>query len=259
MDGDYGEVKEEASAAIEKIEFSSGRLAQLVNNLLDISRIESGRTKFNLENRKLQDIAENVVEELRPAAMQKKIELVFKAQKNLPNAMVDEEKIRQVMLNFVDNSIKYTNKGVIKISMKLTGTKEVEKAVKKSKQYGFNKRYMKRHPLVHSSSPPLGGGDTEGVRKSHHPPTPSSERRGAYIVFSVSDKGRGLLKSDQENLFQKFVRGKGMSKVHTEGSGLGLYVCRKMVEGHKGLIWAESAGEGKGSKFSFGVSAETRG
>jgi len=137
------------------------------------------------------------------SAEQKKIKLVFKAQKNLPNVMVDEEKIRQVMLNFVDNSIKYTNKGVIKISMKLVEAQAVEKAVKKSKQYGFNKKFMR------------------GTGKM-------------YIVFSVSDKGRGLLKSDQENLFQKFVRGKGMSRVHTEGSGLGLYVCRKMVEGLRG-------------------------
>ncbi|MFC1613256.1 ATP-binding protein [Patescibacteria group bacterium] len=231
VDGDYGEVKKEAKDAIEKIEFSSKRLADLVNNLLDISRIESGRTKFNLKEQKLQDIANTVVEELRPAAEQKKIKLVYKAHKNLPNVAVDEEKIRQVMLNFVDNSIKYTDKGVVKISMKLAEMKEILNGIRRSKQYGFNKRFLR------------GGAEKNG-----------------YIVFSVSDKGRGILKSDQENLFQKFVRGKGMSRVHTEGSGLGLYVCRKMVEGHKGLIWAESAGEGKGSKFSFAVSVsvETR-
>ena len=71
------------------------------------------------------------------------------------------------------------------------------------------------------------------------------------ITFCVSDTGMGIRPEDVGNLFKKFSRGRGMSLVHTEGTGLGLYVARIMVESHQGRIWAESAGEGKGSKFCF--------
>jgi signal transduction histidine kinase len=71
------------------------------------------------------------------------------------------------------------------------------------------------------------------------------------IEFSVSDSGMGISPTDLPNLFQKFSRGTGTSLVHTEGTGLGLYVARQMMEAHHGTIWAESKGEGMGSRFCF--------
>ncbi|MDD5291484.1 MAG: ATP-binding protein, partial [Patescibacteria group bacterium] len=73
------------------------------------------------------------------------------------------------------------------------------------------------------------------------------------IQFCVSDSGMGIGKEDLPNLFKKFSRGSGTSTIHTEGTGLGLYVAREMVEAHKGKIWAESKGKGKGSKFCFEI------
>ncbi len=69
----------------------------------------------------------------------------------------------------------------------------------------------------------------------------------------MKDRGRGVSQDDQSRLFKKFARGEGVYTVHTEGTGLGLYVCKKMIEAHKGYIWIESAGAGKGSKASFAV------
>ena len=69
------------------------------------------------------------------------------------------------------------------------------------------------------------------------------------VVFSVSDTGNGVRAEDQSRLFQKFIRGQGSALVHTEGTGLGLYVGRMMVEAHGGAIWVESKGEGLGSTF----------
>ena len=68
----------------------------------------------------------------------------------------------------------------------------------------------------------------------------------------VKDSGMGISKETMDHLFQKFSRGLG-TMMQTEGSGLGLYVAKKIIEVHEGKIWAESAGEGKGSTFSFSV------
>ncbi len=71
------------------------------------------------------------------------------------------------------------------------------------------------------------------------------------IFFSVKDNELDILKDDLPNLFKKFVRGKNAMLTHTEGTGLGLYVAKQMIELHHGKIWAESEGEDKSTKFSF--------
>jgi signal transduction histidine kinase len=73
---------------------------------------------------------------------------------------------------------------------------------------------------------------------------------GENIKFSVTDTGAGIKKEDMGKLFQKFSRGTGAT-ASIDGTGLGLYVAKQMVEAHKGKIWAESKGEGMGSKFCF--------
>ena len=110
----------------------------------------------------------------------------------LPPVKMDNEKLRQVFMNLVDNSIKYTAQGSVRVSVKLEDD---------------------------------------------------------AVVTRVSDSGMGIDPTDLPNLFQKFSRGKGMSLVHTEGTGLGLYVAREMVNAHGGKIWAESSGKGQGSTF----------
>jgi|GEM_PF-842024 len=75
------------------------------------------------------------------------------------------------------------------------------------------------------------------------------QKVGSLVRVSVSDTGIGLKKEEIKNLFQKFVRAGRGNKLSPVGTGLGLYVVRKMIEAHKGRIWAESAGESRGSNF----------
>ena len=70
------------------------------------------------------------------------------------------------------------------------------------------------------------------------------------IIFSVKDTGIGIPKEEQIALFEKFSRGRGMARMYTEGTGLGLYLAAKFVEAHKGEIWVESK-VGKGTIFHF--------
>jgi len=105
-----------------------------------------------------------------------------------------DDKVTDVVLNLVDNAIKYTEKGSI---------------------------------------------------------TVTSEREGDNVHVRVQDTGRGLDPKEAKNLFNKFVRGYGIAQVNPDGSGLGLYVARRIVEVHGGKIWVESDGVGKGSTFQF--------
>jgi len=78
-------------------------------------------------------------------------------------------------------------------------------------------------------------------------------QEGTSVVFSVSDTGQGIKATEIGRLFSKFSRGDDMVTMHPEGTGLGLYFARVVIENMGGRIWAESPGKGQGSKFSFSL------
>lgn len=207
LEGNFGELTPGEKDSLDKVYLSNERLIQLVENLLNISRIESGRLQFDYKEMQLGDIIDSVVEELEPKAKGKGLKFTYKkSKKKMPNINIDEEKIRQVVMNLVDNAIKYTKKGSVTVSLDLV--------------------------------------------KPRDPKIP------VCLEFKVADSGMGISEDDLPNLFKKFSRGTGSSLVHTEGTGLGLYVARQMIESHHGKIWAESIGENKGSKFCFRISLD---
>lgn len=197
LEGSFGSLTDQENDSLKKVYQSNERLIQLVENLLDISRIESGRLEFNFKEGRLESVVDSVVDELKGNAGAKGLKLEYKKPaKPLPKIIFDEQKIRQVIMNLIDNAIKYTKQGSISVE--------------------------------------IGA-------------------QGKNINFCVADTGMGVSQSDMPNLFMKFSRGKGVSLVHTSGSGLGLYVGRMMIEAHKGKIWGESAGADKGAKFCFSL------
>ena len=120
VEGSYGKLPEKMRRPIHNVYDSNERLIRLVNDLLSISRIESGRMQIDLEQANLQDIIKSVIQELQIKAKEKNIELIFQKPKNpLPKMQLDQEKIRNVILNIIDNGIKYTEKGSITISASL--------------------------------------------------------------------------------------------------------------------------------------------
>lgn len=196
--GDYGPVGKKQEEPLWMVAESADRLIHLMEELLDISRIESGKTVFVFEPTQLEDLVKNVCDEIEITAKKKNISLIFEPPaKKLPLIKIDQPKIRQVVQNLIDNSVKYTQEnGWVKVSLKLMGNK---------------------------------------------------------IWFMVLDNGVGIRAEDLPKLFAKFSRGTDMSTAHPEGCGLGLYVARQMIEAHKGRIWADSDGLGKGSRFCFEV------
>jgi signal transduction histidine kinase len=196
LEGNFGKLSEPETESLKKVFKSNERLIQLVEHLLDISRINSGKMAYNLRSIDMSELVGSVIEELKKTLIERKdLTLVYTPPaKPLAKVKLDDEKIRQVVMNLIDNAIKYTKKGSVTVSL---------------------------------------------------------EEVGGKIKFCVSDSGMGIRKEDMVNLFKKFSRGSGTSLIHTEGTGLGLYVARMMIEAHHGKIWAESKGEGQGSKFCF--------
>ncbi|HEY1037531.1 MAG TPA: ATP-binding protein [Candidatus Paceibacterota bacterium] len=194
LDGDFGEIKEGVKDAIEKIFKSTQDLVILVGDYLDVSRIEQGRMQYDFSTFDVRDVVGTVVTELRPNVDLAKLSIDFDYDLN-GNFRVnaDQGKIKQVVGNLIDNSIKYTQKGGI-------------------------------HVWITNNKP-------------------------GKILISISDTGVGIHKDVLPRLFEKFTRAPDASKTNIMGTGLGLYVAKKMIEAHQGKIWAESSGPGKGATF----------
>jgi signal transduction histidine kinase len=227
LEGDFGKINKEELSALEKVYESNERLIQLVENLLNISRIESGRLQFKFETMQFEKLSDSVVDELSGNAAKKGLKLNYsKPKKALPPVVIDQEKIRQVLINMVDNSIKYTKQGTVSVKVDLVDFIP---------------------PVLESSE--LSKRADDSTQKMLRSFELSQSASNKAIRFTVADTGMGISPNDLPHLFNKFTRGTGTVLVHTEGTGLGMYVARMMVEAHQGKIWAESEGEGRGAKF----------
>jgi len=114
LGGTYGKLEEKLLKPLHNVYESNERLIRLVNDLLSLSRIESGKIKLEPEQLNLQELIQSVIEELDIKAKQKNLQLLFKeSSQPLPSVFADREKIRNVILNLIDNAIRYTEKGSI--------------------------------------------------------------------------------------------------------------------------------------------------
>jgi signal transduction histidine kinase len=193
LEGTYGALDSKFKKPINNIYQSNQRLTHLVNDLLSLSRIESGKIKLAPEQTNVEELAESVIDELTVKAEQKKLQLILQESKvPIASVFVDAEKIRNVILNLIDNSIRYTKEGSI---------------------------------------------------------TTSITSMGKVLRITIQDTGEGMSKEEIKKLFRSFSRGEAGKELSANGAGLGLYIAKQFTELHKGKIWAESAGKGKGSTF----------
>lgn len=118
LEGTYGKIGTQMKKPIEGVFQSNERLIHLVNNLLNLSRLEAGRIKMDKERFHIEDIINSVVDELQIKADEKKLKLSFKkSAKKLPLITADAEKIRNILSNLIDNAIRYTEKGSITVTV----------------------------------------------------------------------------------------------------------------------------------------------
>lgn len=199
LDGDYGVVTDDLKHAVKIIFDSAQTLATVVSDYLNVTRIELGKMKYDLTNFDLRDLVVAVTEELRPNVEKAGLKLDFTCDTSRHyNVNADKEKLKQVLMNLIDNSVKYTPKGSVHVSLEQKPGRQV------------------------------GAGSA---------------------LFAVKDTGIGIHKDVIPKLFGKFSRADNAHTRDIRGTGLGLYIAKQIVEAHQGKIWAESAGEEKGSQF----------
>ena len=213
LEGSYGEVSATVKGALEKVYVSSERLVNLIEDLLNVSRIESGRLTFTFEMGSVNDILQELYDSFILVAKAKKFYLDLKVPENpLPKIKMDAAKIRELISNFIDNAFKYTEKGGVTVKA------EIRESGVVIDEDGFVK---------------------EGEKSSY----------GKVVRVTVSDTGIGVPREEIPSLFKKFSRGKDVSRLHVGGTGLGLFVGKAIADAHHGATWVESDGEGKGSRF----------
>jgi signal transduction histidine kinase len=220
LEGAYGEMSGGVRKAVEKVYVSTERLVNLIEDLLNVSRIESGRLSFNFEKSSVEKLLKELRDNFVLVAKNKKLNLTLKLPKKpLPEITMDYQKVRELTSNFIDNALKYTEKGGVTVSAELRN----EGVVVDDK--GF---------VIPGRKSPFG----------------------KVIRIIVSDTGIGIPKEEIPYLFRKFSRGKDISRLHVGGTGLGLYVGKAIADAHHGQTWVESDGAGKGSRFMIEIPVE---
>lgn len=220
LEGSYGEISAAVKGALEKMYISSERLVNLIEDLLNVSRIESGRLTFTFENASVEKILKELYENFLLIAKSKKFYLDLKLPEvPFPEIKMDAGKIRELVSNFIDNALKYTEKGGVTISA------EIKESGTVIDDHGFVK---------------------EGEKSPF----------GKVVRITVSDTGIGIPREEIPFLFRKFSRGKDVSRLHVSGTGLGLFVGKAIADAHHGATWVESDGAGMGSRFIIEIPIE---
>jgi two-component system sensor histidine kinase GlrK len=224
-DGSYGPPPEKIKEVSIKIKDSADRLITLVNNLLDLRKIEEGRMEYSFEEVDLRPMVESIVDEFQQLAAKKNLQLDFVSSLGSARVKADAGKFRQVIQNFVDNAIKYTEQGIVRVELKSA----------KGKSQTF----------VPSGSTELGEVSDRGRANDEN-----KEQKAA--VVEVRDSGMGMSPELIHSLFTQFTRDASV-KNKIQGTGLGLYIAKQIVTAHGGDVWAESKGPGEGSSFFVSI------
>jgi signal transduction histidine kinase len=194
LEGDVGEVDKQQRDLLAAAFSSSQRMVYLIADLLNVSRLQTGKFVIEPMLTDLPMVVESEIDQLKETANAKKLKVNFKKPKNFPQLYLDETKTRQVIMNFIDNAIYYT---------------------------------------------PAGG---EIEVKLH-----ADDKK---IEYTVIDNGIGVPRSEQKNMFTKFYRASNAKKARPDGTGLGLFMAKKVIIDQGGALIFHSK-EGNGSTFGF--------
>ena len=190
--GDAGKINKEQKKYLDEIYTGNQRMVELVNALLNVSRLELGTFMVEPKPTDIIELAKSVVSGEEPNVFKRKINLIEKYDKKMPKLNVDPKLLRMVFQNLISNAVKYTpEKGKIDFS------------IKKNKE---------------------------------------------SVLITVADTGYGIPKKQQGEMFKKLFRADNIRALDTEGTGLGLYIVKSVVEHSGGKIWFESE-ENKGTTF----------
>ncbi len=217
IEGLTGAITDEQKNFIHYIYESGNHLLSLINDILDLSKVEAGKMELELSEFNLKELIEESLIMVKEKAFKHNIKVKAEIEEGIDTIIADERKIKQVMFNLLSNAMKFTpNGGPVSV------------------------RTRKVQSLELSVRSPVGKNAERGT----------DEPEPEYIEISVEDTGIGVSEEDQKRLFQPFQQLATPLTKKIAGTGLGLHLCKKFVELHGGRIWVESK-LGKGSKFIF--------
>ena len=191
--------QEERYKFMEIIESNNARLLSLINEILDLSRMESGKVKIKKENVELDEMCRNI-SQIFKFRFADTVKMELRPANTSLTLYTDENRLIQVFSNLISNALKHTIEGYI--------------------AFGYN-----------------------------------LQENGKMVEFFVEDSGAGIAKEDIDTIFQTYV---SRDAEKQKGTGLGLALCKVIIEKMKGKIWVESE-KGKGSKFIFTLPFEVDG
>lgn len=196
--GDVGELNEKQTKYLNEVYKGNQRMVELVNALLDVSRLELGTFVIDAEPTDITALAQNVIDEQMPEINKKHLRFDFSPEKNLSLGQVDPKHLRMVVQNILSNAVKYT---------------------------------------------PQGGNVDVSI----------SRTKGKQVLLKISDTGYGIPKNQQAKICTKLFRADNVRDKDTDGTGLGLYIVKSIVENSGGKLWFSSNDQGENTGTTFYV------
>lgn len=214
--GVYGELNPKQGDRLEKIHRNGSQLLELISDILDLNKLDSGKLKLDIESFDLAPLVEDALEKYQPKIEEKSLQVEIALPAELPKLYGDPKRIHQVLDNLIDNAVKFTRAGSVKVEAR---TVIITKG------------------LVTRSEP-----DDFSL------PTIGWLRDGAWVVFNITDTGIGIAPENQARIFDEFAQVDGSHTREFGGTGLGLAISKRLITLHDGVIWVKSRLEA-GSTF----------
>ena len=215
LEGIAGDIAGEQREFVTTIREKGEQLLTLIKGLLDLSKLESGTMSLRKGNLDVAPLVRDVAQTMAPHAKKKGILLLAEVESGLPTLWADGERLRQVLLNLVENAIKFTPAaGTVRVTARLT-------------QLGSS-----------------GGGEDGGL-------VLLGAKRTA-VELRVADTGIGIPEAERERVFDAFYQVDSSSTREQGGTGLGLSIVKRLVEGHDGTVRVES-NEPEGTAFVVAI------
>ena len=214
LDKQVGDLNTDQEEYLTDVLQSSRHLLSLINDILDLSKVEAGKMELSLSRVDLKGLMERSLVIIKEKALKHRIALSSSFDGVPEIISADERKLKQVLYNLLSNAVKFTPDGGSVCLSAVSGPQA---------------------RMLLDAGPGVG--------------TVFAGNGTSFVVISMTDTGIGIKQDDFVRIFDPFEQADGSISRRFQGTGLGLSLSRRLVEMHHGLIWAESEGEGKGSTF----------
>jgi len=219
VDKHFGDLNESQDEYLTDALASSRHLLSLINDILDLSKVEAGKLELEPTVVNLNELLKNSLTMIKEKAMKHSIQLSMDTDSIPETITVDERKFKQIMYNLLSNAVKFTPEcGEIHLTANLFQSSEIRALNTQESLSAISRRL-------------------------------STQQK--FVQVSVSDTGIGLKEEDVERIFGAFEQVEKSISRKFQGTGLGLSLTKQLVDLHGGQLWAESDGEGKGSRFNL--------